>query len=70
MKKPQKNKIMRHDKTSIDLPEQKVWKELYDPKVISSFNETSKWNCQKMKNIGSLLDEAFELLLKKIKRQS
>ena len=70
MKKSQKNKRIRHDKASIDLPEQQVWKELYNPKVISSFNETSKWNCQKMKNIEYLLDKAFELLLKKIKRQS
>ena len=70
MKSSQKSKKTKQGNASIDLPAQKVWKELENHGVESSLNESSKLKCEKVKKIGLLLDKAFELLLEKLIRQN
>jgi hypothetical protein len=70
MKSSQKTKKFRHQKTSIDLPEQNTWKELQNFGLASSRAENSLMNCKKVKKAERLLDKAFELLLNKMIQQN
>lgn len=70
MKTPQNSQNTNHNKASINLPEQKTWKELEGNQVKSSLENTAKLDSKTAKKIGCLLDKAFNLLLEKLIRQS
>ncbi len=70
MKDSQKSKKRNYKKAIIDLPDQKIWKELDELVIESSHEKEPTMQCEKLKKIEGLLDKAFEMLLKKLIRQS
>jgi hypothetical protein len=70
MKSSQKIKNIRHEKASIDLPQQKTWKDLERIGMESVNKENLAPDCKNIKKVERILDKAFDLLLNKLIRQN
>jgi hypothetical protein len=70
MKSTQKTKKFQYDKASIDLPDQKTWKDLERIGMESVNKENLAPDCKNIKKVERILDKAFDLLLNKLIRQN
>ncbi len=70
MKSAQESKKVNQNSVTVDLPGQKIWKELEQCVVESSLEGNQPMDRKKAERIEQLMDQAYELLLEKLIRQN